>query len=105
MGLFEDELRKRLAESKPKKFNIKLGDINNVKKMDNKITDLLDIPLQVGDTILGISGIEREVCTITEFDDISNGQATIMTNEGHVYFSQNVVRINDIVEQNAEYFV
>jgi len=86
-------------------FSIKVGDINNVKKTDNKITDLLNIPLNIGDTILGISGIEREVCTITEFDDISNGQATIMTQEGHAYFSGNVVKIDDIIDNNAEYFV
>lgn len=65
-----------------------------------KQLDLLGIPVHVGDAILGISGIERKVEVVTYIDDKS-----VKTESGNVYFLNNIVGIEAIRKEYAEYFI
>lgn len=62
--------------------------------------DLLGLPINPGDTILGITGIDRKIHTVKEvFGNY------LMTENGSRYMCQNVLVIDDIIKANAEYFV
>lgn len=62
--------------------------------------DLLGLPLEIGDTVLCISGADRKVEKVAEIN-----YQSILTESGQVYFLNNVLRINNILEDNAEYFI
>lgn len=65
-----------------------------------KQTDLLGIPVKVGDVILGISGVERTVEVVKNIND-----KAVETESGHTYFLNNIVGINPIRKEYAEYFI
>jgi len=64
--------------------------------------DLMGIPIYVGETILAISGIDRTIEIIESINEVTN---SILTEEGNVYFSGNILGVEDIKNNNAEYFV
>ena len=63
-------------------------------------TDLLGIPVHIGDVILGISGIERRVEVISDIND-----KAVETKSGNVYFLDNILGIEPIRKEYAEYFI
>jgi len=69
------------------------------------ILDLLEMPLSIGDTILAMSGYNRKIKIIKAFDDVNNGKAMILTEDGDAYFSENVLGINPLIQAKAEYFI
>jgi len=71
---------------------------------ENDILDLLDMPLSIGDNILAITGMDRKVGIIKAFDDINNGKAMILTEDGDAFYSHNVLGINELIKAKAEYF-
>jgi len=71
----------------------------------NEILDLLDMPLSIGDNILAITGMDRKVGIIKAFDDINNGKAMILTEDGDAFYSHNVLGINPLMAAKAEYFI
>lgn len=73
--------------------------MNRIIKNNKPVKDILGIPVYIGDTILGISGIERNigVITSTNYDSVSCKNKT--------YFLTNFIKIDDIIINNREYFV
>lgn len=65
-----------------------------------KQTDLLGIPIHIGDVILGLSGIERTVEIVANIND-----KAVETKSGNVYFLNNIVGIEPIRKEYAEYFI
>ena len=65
-----------------------------------KQTDLLGIPIHIGDVILGFSGIERTVEIVADIND-----KAVETKSGNVYFLNNIVGIEPIRKEYAEYFI
>ena len=68
--------------------------------MTNDPKDLIGVPIKKGDVILGLSGIDRKIEVIVDIVD-----KTVKTKSGNVYFLDNVVGIEPIRKQYAEYFV
>lgn len=64
------------------------------------LKDILGIPVYVGDTILGISGINRTVEVISYINHDS-----VSTENGGTFFVGNFIKIDDIINNNKEYFV
>lgn len=62
--------------------------------------DLLGLPLEIGDSVLCISGTGRQVESVKAINHNS-----ILTETDKEYFLHNVLGINDIIKDNTEYFI
>lgn len=69
--------------------------MNNNK---HHLDDLLGLPLEIGDTVLCISGTSRTIEKIKEIN-----YESILTETDQVYFLPNVLRINNIIK-DIRYF-
>ena len=74
-------------------------DISYLDEYDT-IKDILGIPVHIGDTILGISGHNRFIEVVNKIHSNS-----LLSESENVYFVQNFIKIDDIINNNKEYFV